>query len=426
MVSCQKKGSNKIVKKSAIRRYEDEGGAEAGRALLSMLRSVEPAISASINGEPQPLSKDEFLLGELQAREDRELGADRLNALTFGVGAGPGWSFEENVVANERLLAKCPKIVPFVGMPQMLDPKSSCETGLVRRLEASLLEVMRYVDIKQSRLKEALHLVLIDGWKNITWRCGYTALHLAAELGCTEVMPLLVVLGADPSSRDSKGRNALDVADKRRNICSAVMLTRMQNCSRIEDIVGDLPDIINAAPEATPRRNGHEPEPEPRDVIGMASLVSHMKEDDRLKVALCVAMRFLNLEPPCFDAVLCLAISHGTLVGRSSMAMHRLVEFGRDDLIPLAVALGAHLFQVDGFGRTPYDLAVVLNRQGCIDAMEHYLTSSDRERLVRPQPPRLRCTGTMPPPPPFYEAPDFVAGAHFTTLVAPRRSAQAR
>ena len=79
------------------------GRALQGRALLSMLQDGDPPQRASAS-EPQPLSRDEFLLWSLQAREDAEIGADALNAETFGADAGQGWSFEENLAANWGLL----------------------------------------------------------------------------------------------------------------------------------------------------------------------------------------------------------------------------------------------------------------------------------------------------------------------------------
>ena len=78
------------------------GRALQGRALLSMLQDGDPPQRASAS-EPQPLSRDEFLLWSLQAREDAEIGADALNAETFGADAGQGWSFEENLAANQGL-----------------------------------------------------------------------------------------------------------------------------------------------------------------------------------------------------------------------------------------------------------------------------------------------------------------------------------
>lgn len=79
----------------------------AGKNLLTMLKSNAPAqVPGSKYREPQPLSVDEFQLWQMAAREDAELGADVHNAETFGEdapAAGSGWSFEENLEANERL-----------------------------------------------------------------------------------------------------------------------------------------------------------------------------------------------------------------------------------------------------------------------------------------------------------------------------------
>ena len=78
------------------------GGALQGRALLSMLQDGDPPQRASAS-EPQPLSRDEMALWSMQEREDAEIGADALNAATFGADAGQGWSFEENLAANRGL-----------------------------------------------------------------------------------------------------------------------------------------------------------------------------------------------------------------------------------------------------------------------------------------------------------------------------------
>jgi len=53
--------------------------------------------------EPQPLSTDEFRLQEMERREDAERGDDVRNADTFGADACVGWSFEEQLAANERI-----------------------------------------------------------------------------------------------------------------------------------------------------------------------------------------------------------------------------------------------------------------------------------------------------------------------------------
>jgi hypothetical protein len=385
----RKKGSNKIIQRKLEPRLEEEEeqvisiqpqveGAEAGRALLSMLRSTEPAISAGIASEPQPLSKDEFLLGELEAREDRELGADRHNAQTFGDGAGAGWSFEENVAANERLEANFHPTI------------HQSSPALQHRLAFAILHMSTYVDIKPAALKRVFQRVLVDGWDNITWRNSYTALHLAAEMGVADIMPLFVVLGAEPATMDNKGRTARDVAHRRQNTHSDLMLGRIQRCHRLEEVVGELPPIFESMPHIIAWKNGSEPEPEPRDSVGMVALIAKMTECDRLKLALWLTMKLLNLEPACFEAVLQLALSHRNHIGLGSTALHLLVEFCRDDLIPLAVSLGASVYQVDELGRTPYELSMLLKRPACMAAlacaMEKAYNHSMRAAAHSPQP----------------------------------------
>ena len=54
---------------------------------------------------------DSQLLAQMEAREDRERGADSANGETFGPEAG-GWSYEEQVAANELLEVELPPPVP--------------------------------------------------------------------------------------------------------------------------------------------------------------------------------------------------------------------------------------------------------------------------------------------------------------------------
>ena len=59
--------------------------------------------------KPHPLSTDEYLLREMEAREDAEGGADEWNANTFGDGGWSGTRFFEEICEASQLLgdAKC-------------------------------------------------------------------------------------------------------------------------------------------------------------------------------------------------------------------------------------------------------------------------------------------------------------------------------
>jgi len=80
----------------------EEDGRKLGGNLLTLLRA-SPAWASRRKYEPKPLSTDEYTLWVMQAREDKEMGADELNAETFGEDAGDGWSFEENLAAVTEL-----------------------------------------------------------------------------------------------------------------------------------------------------------------------------------------------------------------------------------------------------------------------------------------------------------------------------------
>ncbi|CAK0854174.1 unnamed protein product, partial [Prorocentrum cordatum] len=76
-----------------------------GQQLLTLLHQDGPPGVIASRPEPKPLSMDEFQLQAMEAREDAEGGADHMNKDTFGEDAPAGWTFEENLEANERIAA---------------------------------------------------------------------------------------------------------------------------------------------------------------------------------------------------------------------------------------------------------------------------------------------------------------------------------
>jgi len=67
-----------------------------------------------------------------------------------------------------------------------------------------------------SELQRALEMVARKSWSKIRWPHSFTALHLAAEIGSSEVVRYLLAATAAPSlqTRDAKGRTPLDIAKK--------------------------------------------------------------------------------------------------------------------------------------------------------------------------------------------------------------------
>ena len=70
-------------------------------SLLNESSSNEKPLWADLFEEAE-YDLDSQLLAQMEAREDRERGADQANLETFGAEAG-GWSYEEQVAANESL-----------------------------------------------------------------------------------------------------------------------------------------------------------------------------------------------------------------------------------------------------------------------------------------------------------------------------------
>lgn len=88
-----------IVSKGTVRSKlpstrHSQRGASSGHAL------PKPVGVAGMPG----LSVDELLLIQMEAREDAELGHDAVNEETFGADAALGWSYEQQVAANAKLM----------------------------------------------------------------------------------------------------------------------------------------------------------------------------------------------------------------------------------------------------------------------------------------------------------------------------------
>jgi hypothetical protein len=158
------------------------------------------------------------------------MGADDVNLETFGENHG-GWSFEENLAANEQL--SCNMAAALHGHWSYRQVAESYGYQQIPRdtktLRRTLQDMSELVQIQPWCLKEAVRYVMKEGWRHITWRNQYTALHLAAELGQADVMPLLVWLGADPEDEDNKGRTARDVAIKMQHRQCVTMLDDLHN-----------------------------------------------------------------------------------------------------------------------------------------------------------------------------------------------------
>jgi hypothetical protein len=204
----------------------------------------------------------------------------------------------------------------------------------VAMLRAALKEIGKTIHVNPWCLNEAIRLVMKDGWSQIDWAKHYTALHLAAEFGQADVMPLIVALGAKTEDADSKKRTALDVAVKMKHWRCVSMLEDLQNVMRHDE------EKI-ASPET--------------------------KEVNRLFNAVREATRFMDLEPLCLRE----AVWHLLVTGSSnipwyeSTVLNLACEFERDDIMPLLFALHADPDAVDALGRTAMDVAEAKGNWSC-------------------------------------------------------------
>jgi len=371
-------------------------GQRAGRNLLSLLRAGAPPQQRwqqhqrqqeAPRRDPQPLSTDEYQLWVMAGREDAEMGADVNNEETFGEDANRGWSFEENLAANDRLqqLSRESQVVSF-----------ECQT---RRLHFSISEIVKYVEVAPESLKQVLVHVTVQGWENITWKNNYTALHVASEFGCPSVMPLLVSLGADPWVKSAKGRTALDVAKKKLHAELDVakkkqyqecvhMLQQLQSATQFEDIIvvacaqrgievspllcSPLVSSAQSGPKAgsdallatapgAPGRAGARP--------GKAPDLTEAEEVRRLHFVLYEMVQFLNIEEALIKSILYTATTGCSGIswdGWYTTALHLAAELGNETLIPLLAALGAEPSAVDSTGRTAMDVACLEQHWGSV------------------------------------------------------------
>jgi len=343
-------------------------GVQAGRAILSMLRTQAPARAASCgHKDPQPLSTDEFQLWRMQAREDAEIGADIRNEETFGEDAtSGGWSFEENLAANQQLLASHRHMNAW---------EASAQTKHLRwqfdRYTAALKVIVQYVHVEPPCLKSALAYVVELGWDTIQWKGGYTALHLAAEFGAVKVMPLLVALGADVDCVDSKGRSPRDVA-KTKNEAGASKI--LKDLRRYQEVLGFRHEGDDSTPNTPESSIEPEPEQDPghlrkaRTPKTLPPIQEQMQAVGRLHAALADMVKLLQLPHVCFNAVMYTATTGDSIIsgyGWFSSSIHVVVRCGRDDIIPMLVKLGAKMDAKDHMGMTARELATSWQSWSC-------------------------------------------------------------
>jgi hypothetical protein len=356
----------------------EEDGASAGTALLSMLRPPGACPRAgAVHHEPQPLSTDEYALWSMQEREDREAGADLANTETFGDDAGlRGWSFEENLAANERI-AKATAIHAFEPQAQQqsyerwwLPDRRGAQAepletaiGEVERLQRAMHEAVELVEVKPDCLNKVMHLVVSNGWSHITWRCDYTALHLAAELGRPDVVPLLVVMRGDLQAKDSKGRTPMDVAKARgRDVTAFSPLQPACLAAKQLDVL---------ASDAGDRRLLPKEQYVPRAKDTLRETILEMR---CLNLALVEAIKLLHLEPECLKAALLYTAASGggalSWQNQHTTCLHLAADLCRDDLMPLLISLGADPDMPDCSGVTALDIVTARQHWPSVLAMQ--------------------------------------------------------
>lgn len=193
--------------------------------------------------------------------------------------------------------------------------------------EHSIRVLVGFLHLEPQCLQESVRHIVNEGWANITWKKKYTALHLAAEFGRHDVLPLLIALQADPSAVDVKGRTALEVASSKQNWDCVRLLTKMTSYrSPSKSVVAQemvkLLDIKHAR---------------------LSKAVQHIVVD-----------------------------GWDTITWRNQYtALHLAAFLGREDVAMMLVGLGGDASLVDSKGRTPADVARERQHWGCAWTLSH-------------------------------------------------------
>jgi len=299
--------------------------------------------------------------------------------------------------------------------PRMQDAQQHAQHCEIQRLETMLKGMSRFIGLAPRCLQETLQYVACEGWRGITWKRGYTALHLAAEFGRSDVMPLLVALKADPHSKDNKSRTAYDIATLKGRASCMLPLRLLATC----ETVADLKAVSlgqHTHPEGPPHGPPGQQLPTPAFAIkGRPSLplVQQQQQQQqqhppphedsavackRLAFAVSEMAKLLSLEPECLVAVQRLAspaedCSHDDRGYdlEASGALHVAVEHGCYEIMPLLVALSADPNATDSSGTTALQLASGRRQQACVHMLTALAKCSDPHDLQA-----LMFTGELP------------------------------
>mmetsp|Transcript_15149 Transcript_15149/g.34495 ORF Transcript_15149/g.34495 Transcript_15149/m.34495 type:complete len:474 (-) Transcript_15149:29-1450(-) len=265
----------------------------------------------------------------------------------------------------------------------------------VSRLQGALVEMSPLLSLGHESLTRATQMIIERGWSNITWNRKYTALHLAAELGERDVVPLLVALRADPNQTDYKSRTAADIARKHSQLTTLEIL---QSYEAGEDCYEDSPTTKTASAwlakglAAAQARAAKESNP---DVVEEEETLAEKKH--RLEKAVVEASQFLTLEPRLKQLISTVASAGWRETPTDTTALHCAALLGCEDCLRLLVTLTGDVDIKDARGLTPMDVAIAgsqwscvaklrdLQREGCKDL------SGEAPKAVAPKDGQVEC-----------------------------------
>lgn len=187
------------------------------------------------------------------------------------------------------------------------------------------------------------------GWENVEWKNNFTGLHLAAHLGREDAMPLLIAMGADPAAKDWKGRTAQDVLRKAgQSFCE-------QDTKKQQSVLLELTSMKKHLAEQETRAK------------------AHLEEVENLKKQFQATMQRVPEEPKALWSAVRLASE----VGWSNVqwknnftGLHLAAHLGRDDVMPLLIAMRADPVACDWKGRTALEVARKGGHVACVEALE--------------------------------------------------------
>mmetsp|Transcript_17383 Transcript_17383/g.40565 ORF Transcript_17383/g.40565 Transcript_17383/m.40565 type:complete len:505 (+) Transcript_17383:139-1653(+) len=227
----------------------------------------------------------------------------------------------------------------------------------VARLQVALKEMAPLLKMQHESLTRSTQMIIERGWSNITWNRDYTGLHLAAELGERDAIPLLVALNADPNCVDYKNRTPADIARKHKRLHTLELLQTYEDEAAGEASPGGVKTAAAWLEKGLAKTQRS---------VKAAEVESMEAKKHRLETALVEASRFLDVEPRLQRLIEDAAKRGWKEETTDTTVLHCAAVLGSEDVLALLVTLVGNVDVQDNHGRTPMDVAIKGQQWSCV------------------------------------------------------------